>query len=165
MLLFEDIKSLDENFTTVEVVNHFLKESFVDRGVAFKIKCPFHNERTASMLVYPESRGTYCFGCGISGNLYSWTKNFLDIWGEANSHENVMNYIKEHFNAGVEYSSYTSFNSKKEFEGGLKVLNDKIALIPCDKRHLCYEGIREGVFLALVKRDYNILKRFLKVKL
>ena len=29
--------------------------------------CPFHNERTPSFVVYPETHSFYCFGCGAAG--------------------------------------------------------------------------------------------------
>ena len=29
--------------------------------------CPFHNEKTPSFTVYPDSQSFYCFGCGASG--------------------------------------------------------------------------------------------------
>lgn len=32
-----------------------------------KIKCPFHNERTASCTLFPTG-GYHCFGCGANGN-------------------------------------------------------------------------------------------------
>ena len=33
----------------------------------FKIRCPFHNERTPSFVIYPTGK-FHCFGCGIHGN-------------------------------------------------------------------------------------------------
>lgn len=35
--------------------------------------CPFHNEKTPSFTVYPESGSFYCFGCGVGGDVFSFT--------------------------------------------------------------------------------------------
>ena len=34
--------------------------------------CPFHNEKTPSFTVYPESESFYCFGCGAGGEAISF---------------------------------------------------------------------------------------------
>jgi len=34
--------------------------------------CPFHNEKTPSFAVYPDSNSFYCFGCGAGGDAVSF---------------------------------------------------------------------------------------------
>ena len=34
--------------------------------------CPFHNEKTPSFAVYPDSSSFYCFGCGAGGDAVSF---------------------------------------------------------------------------------------------
>ena len=36
--------------------------------------CPFHNEKTPSFTVYPENGSFYCFGCGVGGDVFSFTR-------------------------------------------------------------------------------------------
>lgn len=35
--------------------------------------CPFHNEKTPSFTVYPENGSFYCFGCGVGGDVFTFT--------------------------------------------------------------------------------------------
>lgn len=41
------------------------------------IKCPFHNEDTASMKVY--ERSCYCFGCGAGGDAVKFTAKLFHL--------------------------------------------------------------------------------------
>ena len=50
--------------------------SYVDlkrRGKTFVGLCPFHNEKTPSFTVYPDSNSFYCFGCGTHGDVIDLT--------------------------------------------------------------------------------------------
>ena len=38
----------------------------------WKCKCPFHNEKTASLTVYEDKNDWYCFGCGKGGNVINF---------------------------------------------------------------------------------------------
>lgn len=38
-------------------------------GKTYKTCCPFHNEKTPSFIVYPESQNFVCFGCGEKGDV------------------------------------------------------------------------------------------------
>lgn len=41
------------------------------------IRCPFHNEKTASMKIYRDSY--YCFGCGENGDIFTFLQKFYGI--------------------------------------------------------------------------------------
>ncbi len=40
-------------------------------GRSRKVRCPLHDDRVASLHVYPDAeRGWYCFGCRRGGSVY-----------------------------------------------------------------------------------------------
>ncbi len=50
-----------------------------NKGSVFMGLCPFHSEKTPSFAVTP-SRGTYhCFGCGASGDVYSFLMEYENV--------------------------------------------------------------------------------------
>lgn len=51
--------------------------SYVDlkrRGKNLVGLCPFHNEKTPSFTVFPETRSFYCFGCGAGGDVITFVR-------------------------------------------------------------------------------------------
>ena len=41
-------------------------------GNKFTGKCPFHDDRNPSFVVYPETSTFYCFGCQKSGDIFTF---------------------------------------------------------------------------------------------
>ena len=41
--------------------------------------CPFHNEKTPSFTVYPDTQSYYCFGCGNGGDVVTFIKNIENL--------------------------------------------------------------------------------------
>ena len=72
--------------------------------------CPFHNEKTPSFTVYPESGSFYCFGCGVGGDVVTFVKlienlDYIDavkllaersgVTVEENGYDNTIGKLKE----------------------------------------------------------------------
>lgn len=53
-----------------EVMSSYI--SLKRAGRNLKAVCPFHSEKTASFVVYPESQSFFCFGCGAGGDVISF---------------------------------------------------------------------------------------------
>lgn len=61
-------------------------ESLVSSYVSLKKRgrnliglCPFHNEKTPSFNVYPESNSFYCFGCGVGGDIITFIERIENL--------------------------------------------------------------------------------------
>lgn len=49
------------------------------RGRTYTGLCPFHNEKTPSFVVYPETQSFYCFGCGAGGDVITFMKRISNL--------------------------------------------------------------------------------------
>lgn len=49
------------------------------RGRLPKGLCPFHNEKTPSFTVYPDSQSFYCYGCGAGGDVITFVRRIENL--------------------------------------------------------------------------------------
>lgn len=63
--------------------------------------CPFHKEKTASLKLYPENRGWYCFGCGAGGSVIDFIRRYFNL-----SFMEAVSKINNDFGLGLESSNY-----------------------------------------------------------
>lgn len=53
--------------------------SLKKRGNTYVGLCPFHNEKTPSFTVYPDTQSFYCFGCGAGGDAVGFIKKIENL--------------------------------------------------------------------------------------
>ena len=75
------VQQIKERLSIEEVVSSCIK--LEKAGANLKAKCPFHNEKTPSFFVSPDRGSYYCFGCGASGDIFTFVEEFegLDFKG------------------------------------------------------------------------------------
>jgi len=76
------VNEVKERLDIVDVISGYvpLKKA----GKNYKGLCPFHTEKTPSFVVFPESQSWHCFGCGASGDVFSFVERFENMeFGEA----------------------------------------------------------------------------------
>ena len=49
------------------------------RGRTLSGLCPFHNEKTPSFVVYPDTQSFYCFGCGAAGDVINFVRKYNNL--------------------------------------------------------------------------------------
>lgn len=49
------------------------------QGKLLKGLCPFHNEKTPSFTVYPDTHSFYCFGCGAGGEVITFIRRVENL--------------------------------------------------------------------------------------
>ena len=84
-LKFSHIKT-NKNFITDDDIQQASQISIVDvvsqeiqlkrSSKNFVGLCPFHNEKTPSFYLYPETNSFYCYGCNLGGNIINFVMQF-----------------------------------------------------------------------------------------
>ena len=60
-----------------EVVGQYVKLRRTGRTMTGL--CPFHNEKTPSFVVYPDTQSFYCFGCGAAGDVIGFVRKYNNL--------------------------------------------------------------------------------------
>jgi DNA primase len=95
-------------------------------GKSFQGLCPFHNERTPSFYVFPESQTWHCFGCNEGGDAFTFVEKQQGL-----DFRDALLYLAE--KAGVAVEEYSSGNPEQEREANalkerLRKLNEEATL-------------------------------------
>src|SRR5215469_14837077 len=95
-------------------------------GKSLQGLCPFHNERTPSFYVFPESQTWRCFGCNEGGDVFTFVEKQQGL-----DFRDALQYLAE--KAGVTVEDYGSVNPDRVREDNalkekLRKLNEEAAL-------------------------------------
>lgn len=73
----EDIELVKESSDIVDIVSEYIQ--LKRAGANYKALCPFHNEKTPSLMVSPSKQIFHCFGCGEGGSVINFVMKHLNI--------------------------------------------------------------------------------------
>ena len=95
-------------------------------GKSFQGLCPFHNERTPSFCVFPESQTWRCFGCNEGGDVFTFVEKQQGL-----DFREALRYLAE--KAGVAVEEYGKSDPEQERQANalkerLRKLNEDAAL-------------------------------------
>lgn len=162
------VAKIKERLSIEDVVSSYIK---LDRaGVNLKARCPFHNEKSPSFFVSPDRGSYYCFGCGASGDIFSFVEEFegLDFKGALKLLAN---------RAGVPLEAYTKemkeAESEKEklyriMEEATKYFEANLIINKEVQDYLKSRGLNEKSIkdfrIGYIKNDWRLLYENLKNK-
>ena len=101
------VQKIKERLGIEEIASSYIK---LERaGANLKARCPFHNEKTPSFFLSPDRGTYYCFGCGASGDIFTFVEEFegLDFKG-------ALKMLAER--AGVELPRYNKADQENKSE-------------------------------------------------
>ena len=77
MITPEYIQEVVPRNDNTEVIGQYVQ--LRHRGRTYTGLCPFHNEKTPSFTVYPDTQSFYCFGCGAAGDVINFVRKISNL--------------------------------------------------------------------------------------
>ncbi len=65
-----EIEEIKERINIADLMSEYIK--LVPAGANFRALCPFHNEKTPSLMISSEKKIFKCFGCGAGGDIFEF---------------------------------------------------------------------------------------------
>lgn len=97
------IEEIKHRVDIVDLISRYLEVK--PAGKNYKAICPFHNEKTPSLMISPELQTYKCFGCGAYGDIFT----FLTEHEHIDFREALEQLAKE---AGVKLEKQSSSHNK-----------------------------------------------------
>ncbi len=123
-------------------------------GRNYKANCPFHGEKTASFMISSELQIFKCFGCGESGDVYSFLEKY-----EGMDFPEALNYLADRAGVKLEKKNFGQSSDREKLieinTETLKFYNFMLLESPTGKRALDYLLKDRGLKLEIIK-EFNL---------
>lgn len=121
--IFYEIKS---RLTIQEIMEHYGIQTLDGKQ---KLPCPFHNERTPSFKIYPETNSFFCFSCGAGGDQITFVKLFFNLKSNLNALEKIdydfaLNLFKDSSNTKLNQEIKEKIQYHHQCEFKVKIFED-----------------------------------------
>ena len=101
----DQVEEIKERVDIVNIIGERLE--LKKAGKNFKALCPFHQEKTPSFMVSPELQIYKCFGCGETGDVFSFLEKY-----EGMSFFESLQYLAERLGIKLKRVSLTKSDKK-----------------------------------------------------
>ena len=134
---------------TVDFVKH--------SGATHYAVCPFHCEKTASLAVQSDDNFFHCFGCGRSGNIYTWIQLTEHLTFDQ-AVQKVANITNSDINDYIESESMSFYKLLNRLNNKKRIMVERTILdIDTDynqkyKDEIPQEWIDEGISAETMKK-------------
>lgn len=138
--MYSPIDEIKSRLDIVDIIQGYIRLQKAGRN--YKACCPFHNEKTPSMMISPEKQMWHCFGCGKGGSVFDFIMEMDGVeFGDA------LRVLAQR--AGVELKAIDGYNDS----ASLKTERSRIYEI-CDLAARFFETQLEKSQIGKVARQY-----------
>lgn len=152
----EALEEMADKVDLLEYASHsvdFVKHS----GATYYAVCPFHSEKTASLAVQSDDNFFHCFGCGRSGNIYTWIQLTEHLTFDQ-AVQKVANITSSDINDYVESESMSFYKLLNRLNNKKRIMVERTILdIDTDynqkyKDEIPQEWLDEGISAETMKK-------------
>ncbi|HEX3095892.1 MAG TPA: DNA primase [Patescibacteria group bacterium] len=71
------LQEIKDRLDIAEVISSYIPTK--KAGANFKATCPFHNEKSASLMISPQKQIWHCFGCDEGGDIFGFVMRYENL--------------------------------------------------------------------------------------
>lgn len=71
------LQEIKDRLNIADIISGYIQ--IKKAGVNFKAVCPFHSEKTPSLVISPQKQIWHCFGCGEGGDIFGFVRSYENV--------------------------------------------------------------------------------------